>query len=275
MADISPKAVVLNPAGLADDVRVGAFSFIGPGVTVGAGTVIHNSVTVVGATAIGAGCELFPGCVAGAAPAGVPDADAGACRIGDRNVLREHVFVEAGAGGEGGTVLGDDNLLMVGCHVGHDARIDGEGIFANFTRVEPHGRIEKFVRTSGLTNVVSYATVGAYTFTTGYASVEADVPPYAIVQGLPSTVRSVNVENLRRCGFDEETIRVLKASFRVLFNGRGAGPSPRTLRDVLDGQDNEHVRYLVESLRASLASPTGRRLEPHAAGDRGAPWATT
>jgi len=251
MADISPKAVVLNPAGLADDVRVGAFSFIGPGVTVGAGTVIHNSVTVVGATAIGAGCELFPGCVAG------------------------HVFVVAGAGGEGGTVLGDDNLLMVGCHVGHDARIDGEGIFANFTRVEPHGRIEKFVRTSGLTNVVSDATVGAYTFTTGYASVEADVPPYAIVQGLPSTVRSVNVENLRRCGFDEETIRVLKASFRVLFNGRGAGPSPRTLRDVLDGQDNEHVRYLVESLRASLASPTGRRLEPHAAGDRGAPWATT
>ena len=86
MADISPKAVVLTPAGLADDVRVGAFSFLGPGVTVGAGTVIHNSVTVTGATAIGAACELFPGCVVGAAAEGVGAAEAGACRIGDRNV---------------------------------------------------------------------------------------------------------------------------------------------------------------------------------------------
>ncbi|HET6426949.1 MAG TPA: hypothetical protein VFJ30_00955, partial [Phycisphaerae bacterium] len=238
-----------------------------PDVTVGAGTVLHNSVTVVGVTSLGAGCELFPGCVAGAPPAAVPEARGGACRIGDRNILREHVFIEAGAGGGPGTFLGDVNLLMVGCHVGHDARIEGEGIFANFTQIDPHGRIEKFVRTSGLTSVGSYATVGAYTFTTGYASVEADVPPYAIVQGLPSHVRCVNVENLRRCGFDEETIRLLKASFRALFNGRGDAPSPRMLQEVLEGQDNEHVRYLVESLRSSLASPTGKRLEAAGAAD--------
>ena len=264
MPDISPKAVVVNPTALADDARVGAFSFIGPEVTIGPGTVVHNNVTIVGRTSIGADCQLFPCCVVGSPPADLPEGKAGSCHVGDRNILREHVYVEAGAENGPGTFLGDNNMLMVGCQVGHDAFIEAEGLFANYTRIEPHGRIEKFVRTSGLTSVVSYATVGAYTFTTGYANVETDVPPYAIVQGLPSHVRSLNAENLKRCGFDAESIRTLKAAFRMLYNGRGSIPSPERLREALRTQDNEHVRHLVESIRSSLASPTRRRMDPAA-----------
>jgi UDP-N-acetylglucosamine acyltransferase len=266
MPEISPKAAVADPSGLSEDVRVGAFSVIGPDVTVGAGTVVHNHVTITGRTKIGSGCELFPCSVVGVAPDGRHAG--GTCSIADNNVLREHVIVEAGTGrGAAGTVLGPNNLLMVGCQIGHDACLEGEGIFANLTRVEPHARIEKFVRTAGFTVIKPYVTVGAYAFATGYASVERDVPPYAIVQGLPSLVRSVNAENLRRCGFDAETISILREAFRTLFDGQAEFPDPQRLRAAADASDNEHVRFLIDSLRRSAASPTGRRLQP--AGSKG------
>ena len=265
MAEISPKAIVLNPAGLAEDAKVGPFSFIGPEASVGSGTTIANNVTITGRTRIGSSCRLFPGCIVGCPPNGLEgaQADLAACSIADGSTLREHVIVEAGAGGRAreaspeaeappdrrGTVVGVNNLLMVGCQVGHDARLEGEGI-------------EKFVRTSGFTNVGPYATVGAYTFTTGYACVDRDAPPYTIVQGYPFRVRSINTENLRRCGFAPETIELLKRAFRMLFNGQGSFPAVEQLSSVEQSFDNEEVKYLVASIRRSSSSPAGRWLQP-------------
>jgi len=265
MAEISSKAVVLNPAGLADDVRVGPFSFLGPEVTAGPGTVIANNVTITGRTTIDSQCTFFPGCIIGSAAAGHdgPGRTAGACSIGKGNVIREHVIVEAGQTPDGpGTVIGENNLVMVGCQVGHDARLEGEGLFANFTRIEHHARVEKYVRTSGFTNINLYTTVGAYTFTTGYAGIDRDAPPYAIVQGYPFRVRAVNTENLRRCGFDNQAIAELKGAFRALFDGKPGAPGPEQLRWVEESFPGEHVRYLVESIRRSSASPMGRFLQP-------------
>lgn len=262
MANISPKAIVLNPAGLAGDVQVGPFTFIGPEVSVGPGTTVGNSVTITGRTRIGARCDFLPGCIIGCPPNKGNDADApaGPCAIGDGNVIREHVIIEAGAPAADapGTVIGENNLLMVGCQVAHDAELEGEGIFANCTRVEHHARVEKFVRTSAFTNVMPFATVGAYTFTTGYACVDRDAPPYAIVQGYPFRVRSVNTENLRRCGFDRHSIEALKQAFRILFDERAEFPGADQLCSVERSFDDQHVRYLVDSIRRSSASPAGR-----------------
>ncbi len=263
----------MNPAGLADDVRVGPFSFIGPEVTVGAGTIVANNVTLTGRTRVGAGCQLFPGCIVGCQPEGLEggEAPAGCCTIADLNILREHVIIEAGtqapaaagaAPRQGGTVLGPRNLIMVGCQIGHDARLEGEGVFANYTRIEHHALVEKFVWTSGFTNVSPYATVGAYTFTTGYACVDRDAPPYTIVQGHPFRVRSINTENLRRRGLDPQVIELLKKAFRMLFDGQAEIPDPQRLASVQRAFDNVQVMHLVESIRRSASSPAGRFLQP-------------
>lgn len=262
MPEISANAVVANPSGLAEDVKVGPFSFLGPEVSVSAGTAIANNVTILGRTSIGPGCKLFPGCVVGSPPEGLPAERAGTCLIDAGNVIREHVIIEAGAEADGpGTNVGKDNMLMVGCHVGHDAALEAEGIFANFTRISHHCRVEQFVRTGGFTGIAAYATVGAYAFTTGYASIDRDVPPYAKVQGIPFRVRSVNVVRLQRCGFEPDTIAALKKAFRALFDGDAAFPAREKLDSVKEFCDDEHVNYLVDSLRLSAASPTGRRLQ--------------
>ena len=259
MPEISPQAIVANPAGLADDVQVGPFAVLGPDVTVGAGTIISAGATLVGRTRVGRNCRLLPGCIVGCEPTpgdGAPRGG-GTCTIGDNNTVREHVTVEAGlAAGQSGTMLGPNNLLMVGCHVGHNAVLEGDGIFANFTRIGHDARIERFVRTSGLTNISPGATVGAYTFTTGYAGVSGDAPPFAIVQGLPCRVRCVNTENLRRCGFDARAIATLKDAFRLLFDEDSAPPGESRLAQVeRQFAHDEHVRALVASLRRSAARP--------------------
>ncbi len=261
MVMISPKAIVMNPAGLADDVQVGPFTFIGPDVVVEAGTVIDNNVTVTGKTRIGRSCRLLPGCIVGCSPAGGDQAD-GICNIGPGNIIREHVIIESGAADGPGTTLGENNFLMVGCCVGSDADLAGEGIFANFTRIGHHARIEKYVRTSGFTSIEPYATVGAYTFTTGYSGIDRDAPPYAIVQGFPFRVRNINKENLRRCGFDTQAIETLKKAFRVIFNGQSDFPNDEQLSRAEQEFDNEHVAELIASLRDSAANPTGKKLQP-------------
>jgi UDP-N-acetylglucosamine acyltransferase len=263
MPEISPKAIVANPAGLADDVRVGAFSYLGPDVFVGPGTIIENGVTIMGRTTIGHHCHLMPCCVVGCPPVGVNAGAAGLCAVGDENAIREHVCIEAGDGAGRGTVIGDRNLLMVGCQVGHDAVLEGEGIFANCTTIEHHAYVEKFVRTAGSSGVAAYATIGAYTMTGGFGIIDRDAPPFAIVQAAPFRVRVVNDENLRRCGFDADAIAAVKGALRILFRGSAAIPAEQAFRSAAAKHgDNEHVRYLLESLRQTVASPTGRRRQP-------------
>ena len=269
MPEISPKAIVTNPAGLAADVRVGPFSYLGPEVTVGAGTIIANHVTILGRTRIGNACRLFPGCVVGCPPVD-PCGDgsgrapeSGTCAVGDHVAIREHVSVEAGAG-PAGTVLGRNNLLMVGCQVGHDACTEEFDIFANFSRLEPRCHVERFVQTSGFASIGALATVGAYSYTAGYTRVDRDAPPYSILRGIPARPRSVNVEKLRRCKIDEATIALLKKAFRALFDGEDEGPTAEKIAAVAAEFDNPHVQCLLDSLRRSAASPSGRQLEPPA-----------
>ena len=94
--------------------------------------------------------------------------------------------------------------------------------------------------------------VGAYTFIAGYAGIDRDAPPFAMVQGFPFRVRGVNTQNLKRCGFGEETIAALKQAFRCLFNGDGDQVSPDAIRAWAAANPmDEALRYLVDSLLRS------------------------
>jgi UDP-N-acetylglucosamine acyltransferase len=234
---------------------------IGPNVQIGAGTVIEPNVIIRTNTRIGKNNHFYQFSSVGEDPADKKfEGEDTWLEIGDSNTFREGVTLHRGTGVGGGTTrIGDDNLIMVGCHVGADAELDGEGIFANFTRIDEGAKIEPYVRTSGFTNVEAHTTVGAYTFTTGYAGIDRDAPPYAIVQGLPYRVRSVNVEDLNRCGFTVEEVAAIKEAFRVLFNGRGGFPAAETIEQVRDATACRHVRLLADALAATIASPGGCR----------------
>jgi len=254
MPKLSSRAIIDPKAELADDVRVGPFAYVGPNVRAEAGCTIGNNATVTGRTTLGANTRVFPLALVGApadadrAPRPVED---GECIIGRDNVIREHVTIRAGATGGPATRIGDDNLIMIACQIGPGAVVGDHGIFANCSLIEGGAVVEDYVRTSAFSSIAAGVRVGAYTFVGGYAVVDSDAPPYAMLQGCPYRVRGANTQNLGRCGFAGEDVAALKDAFRELFAAAGPRPDPEALRRLAADQHNPHVRRLVLALQAA------------------------
>jgi len=254
MPKISPHAIVECAANLADDTVVGPFSYIGPEVHIGSGTRIDGNVTLNGRVQIGADCHIFPFAVVGQVDAN----GEGAVNVGDRCNIREHAVVRCGVQDGAGTRVGNDALVMTGCYIGPDARIDDHVVLGNYSYFADRSRVEAHVWAAAFTGAGEGVTIGRYSFTSGYAGIDRDAPPFAVLQGYPFRIRGVNVLNLRRCGFDEKQITRLKEAFRALFDeteGRAADAAVAALaaRDDLD----EHLQYLAEYLQQH--NPAGPR----------------
>ncbi len=246
MPDISPLAIVEKTAKIADDVRIGAFSYIGRKVKIASGCIIENNVTITGKTVLGERNHVFPMTVIGT-PIDAPEGG-GKCILGEANVIREHVTIYTSRGRV--TRIGNDNLVMIGCVIGPGVQMADYGVFDNLTSINADATVEDYVWTSGYTRIEPGTTVGAYTFTVGYSCIDRDAPPYAMVQGFPMRVRGVNTRNLKRCGFGDDDVRALKAAFRELFNGTTDFVSDEALTR-LDDHPNTHVRRLVRAVKRS------------------------
>jgi UDP-N-acetylglucosamine acyltransferase len=245
MPEISRHAVVERSAELADDVCVGPFAYIGPKVRLGPGCVIDSGATITGQTTLGAKCHVFPMAIVGVAQDGREE---GRCLLGQANRIREHVTLCGGV--ERPTMLGDDNLIMIGCRIGPEAAVGSHCILSNYTQIDGGATIEDYVGTSAFTFVASGMTVGAYTYVVGFTGIDDHAPPYAMVQGFPFRVRGVNSEKLRRCGFGDDDVRALKDAFRQLFNETGAAVDEQALERLSAQADlNGHVRRLIEAVR--------------------------
>ena len=249
MADISKYATIERGAEIADDVKIGPFTYIGPHVRIGSGCVIEGNVTITGKTELGDRNRVSPLAVIGVGEG--KGAEPGEVVIGQANSIREHATIYGGPPGQP-TRLGDDNLVMIGCHVGGGATIGNHGILINNTLIGAGAVLEDYVHTSGFILIAPGVRVGAYTFTLGYTEIDRDAPPYAMVQGTPFRVRGVNSEKLRRCGFDDSSIKALKQAFHDLYNGSGETANAEVLKRLLTQPDVDvHVKRLVESVKKS------------------------
>lgn len=249
MSEISKLSTVERGAKIADDVRIGPFCYIGSHVRIAAGCVIENNVTITGKTTLGERNHIFPLSAIGVGSGG-PKTGAAGVTIGEANVIREHVTIYGGD--EQPTRLGTDNLVMIGCQIGGGAQIGDHGIFVNSTHVGACAKIEDYVRTSAFVFIQPHVTIGAYTFTLGYAEIDQDCPPFAMVQGSPFRVRGVNTENLKRCGFGEDEIRGLRVAVRELYNGSGETPDAKVLHRLLTSEETlPSVRRLAEAIAHS------------------------
>src|SRR5574341_2653641 len=121
---VHPTAVIDPSAELDDGVDVGPYAVIGPRVAVGTGTIIGPHAVIVQDVSIGRANHIDAGVVVGGAPQHRKYAGERAfVRIGDRNVIREHVTIHRGFGDGTVTELGDENMLMAAAHVCHTCRI--------------------------------------------------------------------------------------------------------------------------------------------------------
>jgi len=259
---IHPTAVVDRTARLAEDVEVGPFCVIGADVVLGPGCRLLHSVSIMGNTVCGRDNVFYPFSVIGAPAQDLKSvSDDTRLVIGDRNVFREFVTLHRGTEQHGGvTTIGDDCFLMAYVHIAHDCVVEDGVVMANGVQVGGHCLIERHARFGGLAAMHHFATVGRHAFVGGLTRVVRDVPPFMIVEGNPARVRCVNTVGLRRHGFAAASVSSLREAHRILFRQRQ--PLSQAMDALKDGIDSdEHVRYLMEFMRRTMSSGSGRARE--------------
>lgn len=216
---IHSSAIVDPGARLHESVEVGPWTLIGPDVEIGAGTVIESHVVIKGPTRIGSRNHIYQFSTVGES---TPDLkyrnEPTELHIGDDNVIRENVTIHRGTVQDRSlTEIGDRNLLMAYVHIGHDSRVGNDTILVNNTALAGHVEVGDWAILSGYTLVHQFCKIGAHSFSGMGTSIGKDVPAYITVAGSPAEAKTINIEGLRRRGFDSAEISTLRRAFKILY----------------------------------------------------------
>ena len=219
MAIIHPTAIVDPKAELAENVAIGAYSIVGEHVQIDEGTVIEAHVVIKGRTQIGKNNHIYQFCSLGEIPqdkkyAGEPTQ----LVIGNDNTIREFCTFNLGTVQDRGvTRMGDDNWIMGYVHIAHDCQVGSHTIFANNAQLAGHVHVDDWVVFGGYSGVHQFCHVGAHVMTAAYSLIVQDVPPFLLVAGNTAKPYGLNVEGLKRRGFDAQQLANLKRAYRALY----------------------------------------------------------
>jgi UDP-N-acetylglucosamine acyltransferase len=222
MRQVHPTAIIDPRAELAGDVEIGPYCVIGAGVKIGHGTKLHSHVTIQGRTTLGESNVIFPFASVGSVPQDLKyKGEPSELMIGSRNIIREYVSLNPGtAGGGMVTRVGDQNLLMMYCHIAHDCNVGSRNVIANGATLGGHVVIEDFVIVGGLVGIHQFVRIGTSAILGAGSMVSKDVPPYCNATGDRARLRGLNLEGLKRRGFDKAVIETIRKAYRIAFNSK-------------------------------------------------------
>jgi UDP-N-acetylglucosamine acyltransferase len=220
---IHPTAIVDPLARIAESAEIGPYSIVGAEVEIGPRTRLMAHNFLEGPTWVGEDNTFFPFSSVGVASQDLKyKGERAETRIGNRNRLREFVTIHRGTEGGGRvTSIGDDNLLMVYCHVAHDVHIGNHVILGNSVGVAGHVTVEDWVDISPFSGVHQFCRIGRHAFVGPYSVIKQDVLPYSLTSYKPQvSVFGANSIGLERRGFSKPTIEALQTALRLLARSR-------------------------------------------------------
>ena len=216
---IHPTAIVNSKANLDSSVKVGPYSIIDADVSIGAGSVIGNHVTITGNTTIGKNNYIYHCSSIGESPQDKKyNQEKTFLEIGDNNTIREFCTFNRGtAQDQSLTKIGNDNWIMAYVHLAHDCEIKNHTILANNTSLAGHVTIDDYAILGGFTLVHQFCKIGSHIITAVNTVVFKDIPPYIIAAGYDAKPNGINVEGLKRRGFDPKIITKIKEAYKILY----------------------------------------------------------
>ena len=219
---VHPSAFVDPGAELADGVVIGPGAVVGPEVRIGSQTWVGPNAVLDGRLTIGSHNRIFPGACLGLEPQDLKYRGAPTeVVIGDHNTIRECVTINRGTHDGEVTRIGDRNLLMAYCHLGHQCELGNDIVMSNAIQVAGHVVIEDRAVIGGCLGVHQFVHIGRMAMVGGMTRVDRDVPPYCLVEGHPGRVRGLNRVGLRRSGLAEQhegrELRQLQEIWTLLY----------------------------------------------------------
>lgn len=248
---IHETAIVAPNAHIGRRVKIGPYSLIGPNVSIGDGTSIGARVTIEGDTSIGQENEIFDGAIIGCRTQDLKfDGHGGPVVIGDNNTIREYVTISAGTHTDETTRLGNYNLLMANCHVGHGSTISDYAKLANATTLAGHVEVHDHATIGGLTGIHQFCRIGKFSMIGACSKISQDIPPFMMCDGHPAKAMSTNSVGLKRADFSTTELRILKKAYKCLFrSGNTPGSALRILKEEF--QPHPVIKELICFLQSS------------------------
>lgn len=251
MSKISPLAYIHPEAVIGENCEIGPFCYIDRNVVIGDNNTLMNSVTILYGARIGNGNIFFPGAVISAIPQDLKfQGEDTLAIIGNNNKIRENVTINRGTAAQGRTKVGDNNLLMEGMHVAHDAVVGNGCIIGNSTKLAGEIVIDDNAILSAGVLMHQFCRVGGYTMVGGGTRFSMNVPPFTICGRDPAAYCGLNIVGLRRRGFSNELIQNIHETYNIIM-GAGGKLAEKLQKVEQEIPISPEIQYILDFIRDS------------------------
>ena len=252
---IHQTAIIDPKANISKNVKIGAYSVIGPEVVIGDNTEIQSHVSIVGHTKIGTNNKIYPFASIGNDPQDMKyKGEKTSLIIGNNNIIREYVTINPGTVQGGGTTsVGNDNLLMIGAHIAHDCRLGNKIVIANNAAIAGHAVIDDNVILGGNCGVHQFTRIGKMAMIGGMTGVSRDIIPYGLSTGNRNILNGINIVGLRRINKSNKDIICLTEAYKDIFKTENLSENLKNLN--IEFKRNELVNEVIEFINKDKKRP--------------------
>lgn len=219
LSKIHPTAIINEQAIIDETAIIGPYCIIGSKVTIKAGVELKSHICIDGRTIVDENTVIYPFSSIGQAPQDLKYfEEESETFIGKNCTIREYVTIQRGTK-KGGmkTIVEENCLLMVGCHVAHDCIVEKNVIMANYVSLAGHVHVGKHAVIGGHSAIQQFCRIGSHAMVGGMSGVDKDVIPYGLVKGERAVLAGLNLIGLRRFGFENKEISKLQSVYSSVF----------------------------------------------------------
>ena len=252
---IHKTAIIHDKSKISGDVEIGPYCIIGSEVEIGQNTKIHSHVNLTGNTRIGKNNQIFPFASIGTPPQDLKyKGEKNSLIIGDNNIFREYVNINPGTEQGGGvTKIGNNNLLMVYCHIAHDCNISDNIVLANNVQVGGHVKIQDKAIIGGSCAIHQYSRIGESSMIGGMTGVLSDVIPFGLSLGNRNNLVGLNLIGMRRAKISNENIKIIQEAYEIIFKSENFRSNIDKLN--LEIKNNEFVKKIINFINSDKKRP--------------------
>ena len=249
---IHKTAIIHKKAKIGKGVSIGPYTIVGENVEIEDNCQIGPSCFLDGWTKIGKKCKILGQSAIGTPPQYLEyKGEKTRVVIGENNIIREFVTINRGTK-KGGKItrIGNNNFVMAYSHIAHDCRIGNGVTMANVATLAGHVTVEDYAIIGGMVAIHQHVRIGTYAMIGGLSPVRKDVIPYTIGAGDPLRVSGINTIGLKRHGFSNREISILKEAFRLIFRSKlNLSQAIKRIEKELEKTDS--IKHLLEFLKTS------------------------
>lgn len=253
--NINPQAYVNPNAQIGQNVTIYPFAYIEDDVVIGDNCVIYPFSSIMAGTRMGSNNTVHQGTVLGALP---QDFDFSGEKtelvIGNNNVIRENVVINRATHTGGQTIIENDNFIMEGVHISHDAHIYNGCVIGYGTKIA--GCIELFDGAILSSNVIANpgVRIGKNAMVQSGCRFSQDIPPYIVASGTPIEYSGVNATILNNAGIEEKTQKHIAQAYRLIFNGKTSlfDATNQILDQVPESAEREEILQFLKETKLGI-----------------------